>query len=74
MARLGDDDALALSDALELEAELFDRMRIGSDPSGRRARLLRFNEEQFVRIAARDLLDMDDVSTTGRAHSARSPT
>jgi glutamate-ammonia-ligase adenylyltransferase len=69
MARLGDDDALALSDHARLEAELFDRMRVGTGASGRRTRLLRFNEEQFVRIATRDLLDMDDISTTGRALS-----
>jgi glutamate-ammonia-ligase adenylyltransferase len=69
MARLGDDDALALSNHDRLESELSDRMRVGSGASGRRARLLRFNEEQLVRIGARDLLDMDDVSTTGGALS-----
>jgi glutamate-ammonia-ligase adenylyltransferase len=69
MARLGDDDALALSDHARLEAELFDRMRVGTGASGRRTRLLRFNEEQFVRIATRDLLDMDDISTTAGALS-----
>jgi len=70
MSRLGDDDALALSAQTELALELSDRMRTSDGASGRRARLLRFREEQLVRIAARDLLDMDDISTTARALSS----
>ena len=69
MGRLGDDDALALSGPEELKAELLDRMRIGGDNSNRRARLVRFRQEQLVRIGARDLLDMDDVPVTSRALS-----
>ena len=69
MARLGDDDALALSGREELVRELVDRMRIGGEPNGRRLRLLRFSEEQLVRIAARDLLDMEDVPITASALS-----
>ena len=44
-------------------------MRVGAGASGRRARLLRFSEEQLVRVAGRDLLDMDDISTTASALS-----
>ena len=42
-------------------------MRMSGDNSNRRARLVRFRQEQLVRIGARDLLDMDDVPVTSRA-------
>jgi [glutamine synthetase] adenylyltransferase / [glutamine synthetase]-adenylyl-L-tyrosine phosphorylase len=70
MSRLGDNDALAPSGRAELVAELLDRMRLGRSKKSRRERLVRFRQEQLVRVAARDLLDMDSVNATGSALSS----
>ena len=70
MNSLGDDDALSLSGRDELTTGLLNRVRLARSPSSRRARLVRFHQEQLVRIATRDLLDMDDVLVTARALSS----
>ena len=51
------------SDDLLSEAQLRLEQR---DPESQRSQLIRLREEQTVKIAARDLLDFDDVSKTGR--------
>jgi glutamate-ammonia-ligase adenylyltransferase len=70
MSSLGDDDALGLSGRDQLKSELLDRMRLGRTTPSRRARLVRFHQENLVRIATRDLLDMDDVLVTAGALSS----
>ena len=70
MSSLGDDDALALSGREQLKSELLDRMRLARSAPSRRARLVRFHQEHLVRIATRDLLDMDDVLVTAGALSS----
>jgi glutamate-ammonia-ligase adenylyltransferase len=70
MSSLGDDDALGLSGREQLKSELLDRMRLARSAPSRRARLVRFHQEHLVRIATRDLLDMDDVLVTAGALSS----
>ena len=48
-------------------AEAGERLHRNDDESWRRAQLVRIRQDQHVRIAARDLLDVDDVVETGRA-------
>jgi glutamate-ammonia-ligase adenylyltransferase len=64
MARLGYDDALAVSPPSQLQHELADRLIRRGAQTDIRSRLVRFHEEQLVRVAARDLLDLDDFSST----------
>ena len=52
-----------------LVAEAGERLHRNDDESWRRAQLVRLRQDQHVRIAARDLLDVDDVVATGRALS-----
>ena len=70
MSRLGDDDALGVERPRDAGGRV---VSTGCGWEGganaRRARMFRFSEEQLVRIAARDLLDMDDISTTAGALS-----
>jgi [glutamine synthetase] adenylyltransferase / [glutamine synthetase]-adenylyl-L-tyrosine phosphorylase len=70
MARLGYDDALAVSPRSQLQHEVSDRLLRRGASSDIRSRLMRFHEEQLVRVAARDLLDLDDFSSTEAALSA----
>ncbi len=70
MARLGYDDALAVSPPSQLQHEVADRLLRRGASSDVRSRLVRFHEEQLVRVAARDLLDLDDFSSTEAALSA----
>jgi glutamate-ammonia-ligase adenylyltransferase len=47
-------------------AEAAERLRRGEDDDWHRAQLVRIRQEQHLRIAARDLLGIDDVDATGR--------
>jgi [glutamine synthetase] adenylyltransferase / [glutamine synthetase]-adenylyl-L-tyrosine phosphorylase len=69
MARLGYDDALAVSTSSQLSSELAARVEPSGASSDLRARLLRFKQEQFVRVASRDLLDLDDATSAETAMS-----
>ncbi len=64
---LDDDDALAPTAPAALVAEADERLRRDEDDAWRRRQLVRVRQDQQVRIAARDLLDLDDVQTTGAA-------
>jgi [glutamine synthetase] adenylyltransferase / [glutamine synthetase]-adenylyl-L-tyrosine phosphorylase len=66
IARL-DDVALAPTTKEALVYEATDRMRRRPGVARQRAELVRFRQEQFVRIATRDVLDIDDVEATGVA-------
>jgi glutamate-ammonia-ligase adenylyltransferase len=48
-------------------AEAGERLRRNDDEAWRRVQLVRLRQDQYVRIAARDILDVDDVIATGRA-------
>jgi glutamate-ammonia-ligase adenylyltransferase len=50
-----------------LVAEAGERLQRNDDESWRRAQLVRLRQDQYVRIAARDLLDVADIVATGRA-------
>ena len=67
IAVIGDDVALAPTDRDVLVAEAGERLQRNDDESWRRGQLVRLRQDQYVRIAARDLLDVDDVVATGRA-------
>jgi glutamate-ammonia-ligase adenylyltransferase len=67
IATIGDDEALTPTPRDALVAEAGERLHRNDDESWRRAQLVRLRQDQLVRIAARDLLDVDDVVTTGRA-------
>jgi glutamate-ammonia-ligase adenylyltransferase len=67
IATLDDDGALAPTGRATLVAEADERLRRDTDESWRRAQLVRIRQDQHVRIAARDLLDIDDVVDVGRA-------
>jgi glutamate-ammonia-ligase adenylyltransferase len=64
---IADDEALTPSPRGVLVDEAGERLRRNDDESWRRAQLVRMRQDQQVRIAARDLLDADDVVGTGRA-------
>ncbi|MFZ0665908.1 MAG: bifunctional [glutamine synthetase] adenylyltransferase/[glutamine synthetase]-adenylyl-L-tyrosine phosphorylase [Acidimicrobiales bacterium] len=68
VTRLGDDRALEVGDARTLTAELDDLLAHATGPTedggaemARRRRMLRFRQEQLIRIATRDLLRIDDA-------------
>jgi glutamate-ammonia-ligase adenylyltransferase len=67
IAALADDAALAPTPPPALVAEAVDRVRRPGDDARRRARLVRLRQDQTLRIATRDLLDLDDVASTGAA-------
>jgi glutamate-ammonia-ligase adenylyltransferase len=67
---LGDDDALAPTARAVLVAETGERLQRNEDEGWRRAQLVRIRQDQHLRIAARDLLELDDVVETGLALSA----
>jgi glutamate-ammonia-ligase adenylyltransferase len=58
-----------LSSLEELLEEAGLRLRQKRTEADRRGQLTRLREDQFLKIATRDLLDVDDVDTTGRALS-----
>jgi glutamate-ammonia-ligase adenylyltransferase len=67
IATIGDDEALTPTPRDALVTEAGERLHRNDDESWRRAQLVRLRQDQFVRIAARDLLDVDDIVTTGRS-------
>ncbi|HEY5025363.1 MAG TPA: bifunctional [glutamine synthetase] adenylyltransferase/[glutamine synthetase]-adenylyl-L-tyrosine phosphorylase [Acidimicrobiales bacterium] len=69
ISAVGDDEALTPTPRDVLVAEAGERLHRNDDESWRRAQLVRLRQDQHVRIAARDILDVDDVVATGRALS-----
>jgi [glutamine synthetase] adenylyltransferase / [glutamine synthetase]-adenylyl-L-tyrosine phosphorylase len=67
ISAVGDDDALRPTARPRLTEQLRVRLARNDDASWRRRQLVRVRQNQLVRIAARDLLDLDDVTGTGRA-------
>jgi glutamate-ammonia-ligase adenylyltransferase len=67
---LGDDDALSVASRDSLVAEAQTRVGPRSGAARRRAQLVSLREEQVVKIAARDIFDLDDVHATGAALSS----
>jgi [glutamine synthetase] adenylyltransferase / [glutamine synthetase]-adenylyl-L-tyrosine phosphorylase len=67
IATVADDDALRPTTPPQLVEQLEVRLGRNDDTSWRRRQLVRVRQDQMVRIAARDLLDLDDVTDTGRA-------
>ncbi|HUY22390.1 MAG TPA: bifunctional [glutamine synthetase] adenylyltransferase/[glutamine synthetase]-adenylyl-L-tyrosine phosphorylase [Acidimicrobiales bacterium] len=67
IATIGDDEALAPTPRPVLVAEAGERLRRDDDETWRRAQLVRIRQDQHVRIAARDLLDVADIVATGQA-------
>jgi len=67
IADLDDDAALAPVARAELVGEAIERLRRPGDDERRRARLVRLTQDQRLRIATRDLLDIDDIASTGTA-------
>ncbi len=70
IAVVDDDDALTPESRRNLRAEAMTRLRRAVDDEGRRSQLLRLRQDQFVRVAARDLLGLDEVEATGASLSA----
>jgi glutamate-ammonia-ligase adenylyltransferase len=69
IAIVGDDHALRPTPRDVVVGEAGERLHRNDDESRRRAQLVRVRQDQYVRIAARDLLGVDDLAATGRALS-----
>jgi glutamate-ammonia-ligase adenylyltransferase len=67
IADLDDDRALAPSRRGDLIDDAVERLRRAGDEGRRRARLVRLTQDQTLRVATRDLLDIDDIASTGAA-------
>ena len=67
IAGLGDNAFLATDTPDRLKVKIAERLKLRTDRSSRRADIYRFKQEELVRIAIRDLLDIDDVAATGEA-------
>jgi len=67
IADLDDDQALAPAPRPALVEDAVERLGRPGDEGRRRARLVRLTQEQMLRIATRDLLDIDDIASTGGA-------
>jgi [glutamine synthetase] adenylyltransferase / [glutamine synthetase]-adenylyl-L-tyrosine phosphorylase len=67
IARIDDDAALAPTGRAALVDEILERTGRTPGDAGRRRQLVRVRQDQLVAIAARDLLDLDDVTGTGAA-------
>ena len=70
IAVLDDDAALAATPRADLVADAAPRLARAADDAARRAQLVRLRQDQFVRVAARDLLGLDAVEDTGGALSS----
>jgi len=70
IARIDDDATFVPATRAVLVDEARGRAVRADDDAGRRRQLVRARQDQFVRIAARDLLDLDPVEDTGTALSA----
>jgi glutamate-ammonia-ligase adenylyltransferase len=64
---LDDDRALAPAPRAALVDEAIERVGQAGDEGRRRARLVRLTEDHRLRIATGDLLDIDDIASTGAA-------
>ena len=64
---LDDDAALAPAPRADLVDDARQRLARAADDDARRSQLVRLRQDQFVRTAARDLLDLDDLDGTGAA-------
>jgi glutamate-ammonia-ligase adenylyltransferase len=67
IADLDDDRRLAPAPRSALVDDAIERLARPGDEARRRARLVRLTQDQMLRIATRDLLDIDDVASTGAA-------
>ncbi len=67
IAAIADDGALAPTPRDAFVTEAAERWHRNDDESWRREQLVRMRQDQHVRIAARDLLGLDDVVRTGWA-------
>jgi len=67
IAELDDDQALVASSRPTLVADALERVDRPGDDAARRTRLSRLAQAQRLRVATRDLLDLDDVTGTGAA-------
>jgi len=67
IATLDDDRALAPESRAALVEVAVERLPRPGDEGRRRARLVRFTQDHTLRIATRDLLDIDDIASTGAA-------
>ncbi|HTZ08433.1 MAG TPA: bifunctional [glutamine synthetase] adenylyltransferase/[glutamine synthetase]-adenylyl-L-tyrosine phosphorylase [Acidimicrobiales bacterium] len=65
-----DDAALAPTPRDDLVVEAAERLARDHDTDGRRAQLVRLRRDQQARIAARDVLGLDDVTASAAALSA----
>jgi [glutamine synthetase] adenylyltransferase / [glutamine synthetase]-adenylyl-L-tyrosine phosphorylase len=72
IATVANDGSLIPTARDTLVAAAGERLHRNDDESWRREQLVRIRQDQYVRIAARDLLDVDDVVSTGRALTALS--
>jgi len=70
IATLGDDRTLAPTPRDLLVAEAGERLQRSEEEAWRQVQLVRMRQDQQVRIAARDLLDIDDVVATGQELTA----
>ena len=70
IAAVDSDGALAPTPGHELVAEAAERLRREGDTDRRRAQLVRLRQDQQARIAARDVLGVDDVEASAAALSA----
>jgi len=67
IASLDDDEALAPGSRTTLVEGALERLHQPGDEGRRRARLVRFTQDHTLRVATRDLLDIDDIASTGAA-------
>ena len=67
ITRLDHDEAFRPAGRAELTAEARQRTARAADDEARGAQLVRLRQDQFVRIASRDLLDLEDVGGVGAA-------
>ena len=72
ISTVASDDSLVPTPRAALVAAAGERLHRNDDESWRREQLVRIRQDQYVRIAGRDLLDVDDVVATGRALSGLS--
>jgi glutamate-ammonia-ligase adenylyltransferase len=64
---LDNDTALSPTARRTLVDDAIERLGHPGDEGRRRARLVRLTQDQTLRIATRDLLDLDDIASTGSA-------
>jgi len=70
IASLGDDESLAIGSRDSLVADAITQIRQREGKPRKRAQLIRLRQDSMVRIAARDILGVDDVPVTGASLSS----